>query len=61
MMAEGGDLSSLSLAQLKRNIDQLSKEIYEIDLRIQSFRAQRNNTHISAIEAAKHEIQKQMV
>ena len=56
MMTEGGDLSDLSLAQLMRNIDQLSKEIFEIDLRIQSFRAQGNNTQIPRLEAAKHEI-----
>ena len=60
MMAEGGDLSSLSLAQLKRNIKQLSKEIYEIDLKIQEFRAQGNDAHIPALETAKHDIQKQI-
>ena len=58
MMAEGGEVSQ---AQLKRELIQLSKEIFEIDLNIQSSRDQGNNTHIPALEATKLEIQKQIV
>ena len=54
-MAEGGHVSQ---AQLKRELDQLSKELFGIDIKIQSFRAQGNNTHIPALEAVRAEITK---
>ena len=54
IITEGG----VSQAQLKRENDCLSKEIFDIDLRIQIFRSEGNTTHIPALEAAKVEIQK---
>ena len=56
-MAQGDEVSQ---AQCKRELDQLSKEIFEIDLKIHSFRAQGNNTHIPVLEAARAEITKQI-
>ena len=58
IMAQDGEVSQ---AKFKRELDQLSKMIFEIDLKIQSFRAQGNNTHIPALEAAKAEIEKQIL
>ena len=40
---------------------ELSWQIYEIDLRIQTFKQQRNYQHIQALEAAKVELQKQIL
>ena len=57
-MAEGG---RVSLAQLKHELDSLSQQIFQIDLKIQQFRQQNNTQHISNLEAAKKEIQKQIV
>ena len=58
MMARGGGVSQ---AQLKREINSLSKEIFDTDLRIQTFSSQDNTVHILALEAAKIELQKQIV
>ena len=49
-MAEGG---CVSLAQLKRDLDSLSQQIFQIDLKIQQFRQQNNTQHIPNLEAAK--------
>ena len=57
-MVEGSEVSQ---AQLKRELNQLSKEMLEIDLKNQSFRAQSYNTHIPALEAVKFETQKTIV
>ena len=51
-----------SKAQLKSKIAQLSKDLYNIDLQIQTIRQGQPNPHqITALQAAKLEIQKQVV
>ena len=57
-MAIGG----LSQAALKRKIDSLSKQIFEIDLKIQSFRHQEDKVEdIHNLEAAKLQLQQDIV
>ena len=56
-MAKGGP----STAQLKREIDQLSKDLYNIDLQTQAIRqGQPSPDQITTFEATKLEIQKQV-
>ena len=50
----------ISQAHLKRELEELSRQIFKIDLKIQSFRQQRNNTYIPALKAVKVELQKQI-
>ena len=57
-MAEGG---RVSLAQLKRELDSLSQQIFQIDLKIQQFRQQNNTQHISNLEAAKKDLEHQIL
>ena len=57
-MAEGGRVSQ---AQLKRDLDSLSKQIFDIDLPIQRQQASGNTQTIANLEAAKVEIQKEIV
>ena len=57
IMAEGG----VYHAELKRELNSLSKEIFDIDLRIQIFRAQDNATQEPVLKALKVEIQKKIV
>ena len=54
-------LGGVPQAQLKREFDQLAKEIFEIDLKILSFRSQYNCTHIPALEAAKSGLPQQIL
>ena len=57
-MATGG----LSQAALKRKIDALSRQIFEIDLKIQSFRHQEDKVEdIRNLEAAKLQLQQDIV
>ena len=56
-MTQGGQTQS----NLKRKLDQLSQEIFQIDLRIQQFKQQGNLQHIPNLEAAKVKIQKDIV
>ena len=57
-MATGG----LSQAALKRKIDSLSRQIFEIDLKIQSFRHQEDKVEdICNLEAAKLQLQQDIV
>ena len=57
-MAEGG---RVSLAQLKHDLDSLSQQIFQIDLKIQQFRQQNNTQHIPNLKAAKKELQQQIL
>ena len=57
-MAEGGCVSQ---AQLKRDLDSLSKQIFDIDLAIQRQQGSGNTQTIANLEAAKVEIQKEIV
>ena len=57
-MPKGG---RVSLAQLKRELDSLSQQIFQIDLKIQQFRQQNNTQNISNLEAAKKELQQQIL
>ena len=54
-MGEGG----CSQTSLKRKLDDISRQIHEIDLRIQSFGP--SNPHIPALKEAKLELQKRIV
>ena len=57
-MAMGG----LSQAALKRKIESLSKQIFEIDLKIQSFRQQEDKVEaVRNLEAAKLQLQQDIV
>ena len=57
-MAMGG----LSQAALKRKIESLSKQIFEIDLKIQSFRQQEDKVEaVCNLEAAKLQLQQDIV
>ena len=57
-MAMGG----LSQAALKRKIESLSKQIFETDLKIQSFRQQEDKVEdIRNLEAAKLQLQQDIV
>ena len=57
-MADGGRTQ----ASLKREIEDISKQIFEIDIKIQSFQSQGpNNPHIPALKEAKLELQKKIV
>ena len=42
-----------SQAQLKRDIDEIFRQIFEMDLKIQDFKQQGNYEHIFELEAAK--------
>ena len=57
-MAEEGRVSQ---AQLKRDLDSLSKQIFDIDLAIQRQQGSGNTQTIANLEAAKVEIQKEIV
>ena len=58
-MAQGGQVSK---EQLKRELDQLSCDLYNIDLQIHSARQGQPNLHqIATLEAAKLEIQEKVV
>ena len=60
-MAEGG-ASDLSKVQIKCDLEQLGKDLYNIDLQIQKVKSQGNNRHqIANLEEAKHIIQKDIV
>ena len=56
-MAQGGPVSQV---QLKRELEELSRQIFEIDLKIQSFKQQGNSNHIPKLEAAKAEMTKKI-
>ena len=57
-MAEGGHTQ----ASLKKEIEDISKQIFEINIKIQSFQSQGpNNPHIPALKEAKLELQKKIV
>ena len=50
------------MASLKWEIEDILKQIFEIDIKIQSFQSQGpNNPHISALKEAKLELQKKIV
>ena len=57
-MAENGRMSQTAL---KRHIDSLSDQIYQIDLQVQKFKQQAQPQHIPNLDAAKKELQKQIV
>ena len=49
-------------AQLKRDLDSLGRDLFNIDLQIQQLKQGAKNPHqIQTLEAAKFEIQKQVV
>ena len=54
-MAESGPTA------LTKHINSLSDQIYQIDLQIQKFKQQAQPQHIPSLEAAKLELQKQIV
>ena len=54
-MAQGVGETQVSL---KRHLEALSKQIYDIDIQIQTFKQQGNLMCISNLEAAKTELQK---
>ena len=57
-MATGG----LSQAALKRKIESVSKQIFEIDLKIQSFRQQEDKVEaVRNLEAAKLQLQQDII
>ena len=57
-MAEGGSTQ----ASLKREIKDISKQIFEINIKIQSFQSQGpNNPHIPALKEAKLKLQEKIV
>ena len=56
-MAKGGGVV-VSQAKLKKKLDQLSSQIYQINLQIQTFKQQGNTQHIPYLEA---ELQKSVV
>ena len=58
-MAEGG--RAISQVQLKRDLDSLSKQIFNIDLAIQRQQGPGNTQTIANLEAAKVEIQKEIL
>ena len=54
--------AGVSQASLKRELDALLKQIYEIDIKIQQFKSQQqNHHHIPNLEAAKVDIQRKIV
>ena len=56
-MAEG-----YTQAGLKREIDEISRQIYEIDLKIQQFSTQQNpENHIANLQATKAKLQSDIV
>ena len=57
IVAEGGPMSQ---AILKKHIDSLSAQRYQIDSEMQKFK-QQSQLHIPNLEAAKLELQKQIV
>ena len=60
-MAEGG-ASDLSKAQIKCDLEQIGKDLYNIDLQIQKVKSQGNDRHqIDNLEEAKRIIQKDVV
>jgi len=50
-----------SLAALKRKLDDLSKQIFEIDLKIQTLAQQNKQQEVSNLKAAKVQLQKDVV
>ena len=50
-----------SEAQLKRDLDQLGKDLMSIDLQIQRLQAGQQHSNIPIFEAIKFEIQKKVV
>ena len=54
-MVTGGS----SLASLERKLEDLSKQIFEIDLKIQQFKTQRKDT--ADLQEAKHLLQQDIV
>ena len=50
-----------SLAALKRKLDDLSKQIFEIDLKIQTLAQQNKQQEVSNLKAAKGQLQKDVV
>ena len=60
-MAKGG-ASDLSKAQIKHDLEQLGKDLYNIDLQIQKVKSQGNDRNqIFNLKEAKHIIQKDVV
>ena len=60
-MAKGGS-SDLSKAQIKRDLEQLGKDLYNIDLQIQKVKSEGNDRNqISNLEEAKRIIQKDVL
>ena len=58
MMAEGGQVSK---AQLKRDLDALGKDLYNINFQKQKICQGQQQGHIPTREQAKVEVQKQVV
>ena len=50
-----------SLAALKRKLDDLSKQIFEIDLKIQTLAKQNKQQEVSNLKAAKVQLQKDVI
>ena len=50
-----------SLAALKHKLDDLSKQIFEIDLKIQTLAQQNKQQEVSNLKAAKVQLQKDVV
>ena len=50
-----------SLAALKRKLDDLSKQIFEIDLKIQTLAQQNKQQEVSNLKAAKVQLQEDVV
>ena len=56
IMAEGG----VSRIQLKRELDSLSKELFDIDVKIEGFEQPHNRQYIPNLKAARAVIAKQI-
>ena len=56
-MAQGVPVSQV---QLIRELKELSRQIFEFDLKIQSFKQLGNNNHIPALEGAREKITKKI-
>ena len=57
-MAAGGRRSQRLIRQ---EIDELSRQIFEIDVKIQQFEQQKNTQHIPALKEARKKLQQEIV
>ena len=57
-MAAGGGRSQKSIRQ---EIDEISRQIFEIDVKIQQFEQQKNNQHTPALKEARRKLQEEIV